>query len=174
MGSRTHTSLQAAGPGNLEFSSHYAWESAGRSPDDRPYMVWRQKVSRRVGWILRIHYFVGSERAAQRLINQYEFQSAKVVKVNPDSPQAHVRRGVLFGGKLLIMPSPRLRREFILLNPKRIPKRFLMKASTIRGAFKYGRFCSFEELPKVDLIVAGSVAVSRDGWGSVRVEDTAR
>lgn len=111
----------------------------------------------------RIPNFEGSERAAQRLINQHEFQSARAVKVNPDSPQAHVRKGVLLKGKLLIMPSPRLRRGFILLDPKRIPKRFLMKASTIRGALKYGRFCSIEGLPKVDLIVAGSVAVSRDG-----------
>jgi len=111
----------------------------------------------------RIPNFEGSERAAQRLTSQREFQSAGVVKVNPDSPQAPVRRSVLLTGKLLIMPSPRLRRGFLLLDPKRIPRRFFMKASTIRGAFKHGTFCSIEDFPKVDLIVAGSVAVSKDG-----------
>ena len=57
----------------------------------------------------RIPNFEGSERAAQKLISQGEFQSARVVKVNPDSPQIHVRRSVLLSGKSLIMPSPRLR-----------------------------------------------------------------
>ena len=81
----------------------------------------------------RIPNFEGSEKAAQRLISQDEFQSARVVKVNPDSPQAHVRRGALLSGKMLIMPSPRLRKGFILLDPVKIPRRFLMEASTIRG-----------------------------------------
>jgi len=111
----------------------------------------------------RIPNFEGSEKAAQRLISQDEFQSARVVKVNPDSPQAHVRRGTLLSGKMLITPSPRLRKGFILLDPVKIPRRSLIEASTIRGAFKYGRFSSLEELPKVDLVVAGSVAVTRDG-----------
>jgi len=111
----------------------------------------------------RIPNFEGSERAAQKLISQSEFQSAKMVKVNPDSPQAHVRRHVLLSDKHLIMPSPRLRKGFLLLDPQKIPRRFLAKASTIRGAFKYGRFCPLEEIPNINLIVAGSVAVSRDG-----------
>ncbi len=111
----------------------------------------------------RIPNFEGSEIAARRLVGQPEFQSARVVKVNPDSPQTHVRRSVLLSGKLLIMPTPRLRKGFILLDPRKISKRFFAEASTIRGAFNYGRLCSFRELPMVDLIVAGSVAVSRDG-----------
>ena len=111
----------------------------------------------------RIPNFEGSERAAGRLVDQPEFQNARVVKVNPDSPQTHVRRSVLQSEKLLIMPTPRLKKGFILLDPRKIPKKFFAKASTIRGAFNYGRLCSFGELPTVDLIVAGSVAVSGDG-----------
>jgi len=111
----------------------------------------------------RIPNFEGSERAAGKLIGLPEFKSADVVKVNPDSPQAHVRRNVLRGGKLLIMPTPRLRRGFILVDPREIPRRSLAKASTIGGAFEYGRLCRIGELPNVDLIVAGSVAVSKDG-----------
>ncbi len=111
----------------------------------------------------RIPNFEGSERAARRLVSQPEFQNAGVVKVNPDSPQTHVRRSVLLSGKVLIMPAPRLRKGFMLLDPTKIPRRFFAKASTIRGAFKHGRLCPLEELPNVDLIVAGSVAVSKDG-----------
>ena len=44
----------------------------------------------------RIPNFEGSERAAQRLIKQHELQNARIVKVNPDSPQTSVRREVFF------------------------------------------------------------------------------
>ncbi|MCW4026762.1 MAG: 5-formyltetrahydrofolate cyclo-ligase [Candidatus Bathyarchaeota archaeon] len=111
----------------------------------------------------RIPNFEGSEKAARRLSEQSVFRSAKVVKVNPDAPQRKVRMSVLSSGKILIMPTPRLRKGFIILDPREIPERFLAKASTIRGAFSYGRLCSLKDLPKVDLVVAGSVAVSRDG-----------
>jgi 5-formyltetrahydrofolate cyclo-ligase len=111
----------------------------------------------------RIPNFEGAEKAAKQLISQSEFQKASVVKVNPDSPQTPVRKSVLLNGKMLIMPSPRLRRGFILLDPARIPRKFLTKASTIRGAFKHGSFLSLKGLPRLDLIVAGSVAVTRLG-----------
>ena len=111
----------------------------------------------------RIPNFVGAERAAERLVRQPEFQDAETVKVNPDSPQAAVRRLVLLNGKMLMMPTPRLKRGFIFLNPKRIPSRLYAKASTIRGAFKYGVMRPLAELPRVDLIVTGSVAVSMEG-----------
>jgi len=111
----------------------------------------------------RIPNFVGSEEAAKRLFSQPEFRKAEVIKVNPDSPQAPVRLGVLMHGKVVVMPTPRLKGGFLLLNPKCIPKRHLRRASTIRGAFKYGESCPLEDLPKVDLLVVGSVAVSLDG-----------
>lgn len=111
----------------------------------------------------RIPNFVGAEKAAERMIRRKEFENAEVIKVNPDSPQIPVRRFALACGKLLVMPTPRLKRGFMLLDPQRIPRKDLAKASTIRGAFKHGRACSLRELPQVDLIVVGSVAVSRDG-----------
>jgi 5-formyltetrahydrofolate cyclo-ligase len=111
----------------------------------------------------RIPNFEGSEIAAKRLVSQSEFKNAKVVKVNPDFPQVHVRRAALFDNKLLLMPTPRLRMGFMILDPEHIPGRFLWEASTIKGAFKHGRLCSIEKLPSVDLIVAGSVAVTQEG-----------
>lgn len=111
----------------------------------------------------RIPNFVGAEEAARRLVEQVEFQDAEVIKVNPDAPQRDVRMGVLSAGKALVAPSPRLRRGFMLLDPRTISRRSHTEASTIKGFFKYGRFCPLKELPMVDLIVAGSVAVSKDG-----------
>jgi len=111
----------------------------------------------------RIPNFIGAEKAAERIIRRKEFENAEVIKVNPDSPQRPVRRFALTSGKLLVMPTPRLKKGFMLLDPRRIPRRAYAEASTLRGAFKYGRICSLKDLPQVDLIIAGSVAVSKDG-----------
>ncbi|MEM2935977.1 MAG: 5-formyltetrahydrofolate cyclo-ligase, partial [Candidatus Bathyarchaeia archaeon] len=70
----------------------------------------------------RIPNFLGAEEAARRLTALPEFQKAKVVKVNPDSPQNPVREAVLSSGKVLIMPTPRLKAGFLVLDPKTIPK----------------------------------------------------
>jgi len=111
----------------------------------------------------RIPNFLGAEKAAERLVSQKEFENADVIKVNPDSPQRMIRQAALQSGKLLIMPTPRLRRGFIMLDPNKISTNAFMRASTIKGAFKYGRICRLKDLPCVDLIVVGSVAVSKDG-----------
>ncbi|MCC6029984.1 MAG: 5-formyltetrahydrofolate cyclo-ligase, partial [Candidatus Korarchaeum sp.] len=49
----------------------------------------------------------------------------------------------------------------LLLDPKRIPITRYSEASTISGAFKYGK--KVLEVPKIDLKVTGSVAVDREG-----------
>ena len=113
----------------------------------------------------RIPNFAGAEEAARRLTSTREWLGARVVKVNPDSPQRPVRLAALVQGKVLVMPTPRIRRGFLLLDPSRIPRRAFPRAATIRGAFRYGRLLSSlgeveAHLPRIDLIVEGSVAVS--------------
>jgi len=116
----------------------------------------------------RIPNFAGAEAAAQRIPSLPEWRRAVVVKVNPDSPQRHVRLRALVEGKILVMPTPRLREGFIVLDPSSIPARLYPLASTIRGAFRLGVvYKSIEQLSgkisRVDFIVEGSVAVNR--WG---------
>lgn len=130
--------------------------------------VWRlleeRKVTRfpRPVWG-RIPNFEGSEVAAKRILSTEEFHAAEAVKVNPDYPQLEVRKGALYARKLLIMPSPRLRSGFLVLNPTKIPRRIHGRAATIRGAFQYGAQTGLDDLPAVDLIVCGSVAVTEGG-----------
>ncbi len=113
----------------------------------------------------RIPNFVGAERAAERLFETPEWRRAKVVKVNPDAPQRPVRLRALQEGKILIMATPRMREGFLLLDPRVIPPRYYRDASTIRGAFRWGRRLTLDELSriKIDLIVTGSVAVDKSG-----------
>jgi len=110
----------------------------------------------------RIPNFVGAEKAAQNLRELSEYKAAKVIFCNPDSPQKPVREMALRDGKIVVMATPKLRRGFLLLDPSAIAKNRLFEASTIHGAFKHGRFVEPSKV-KVDLFVAGSVAVSPDG-----------
>ena len=110
----------------------------------------------------RIPNFLGAEKAAQRLKELPEYKAAKTIFCNPDSPQRPVREMALRDGKTLVIATPRLRKGFLLLDPSVIPPNRIFEASSIRGAFKHGRFIEPSEV-KVDLFVAGSVAVSQDG-----------
>jgi 5-formyltetrahydrofolate cyclo-ligase len=111
----------------------------------------------------RIPNFVGAEEAAIRIRELKEFEKADVVKVNPDAPQAYVRQIVLEEGKTLLMPTPRLSAGFLKLDPGRIPPKIIRKAISISGAFKMAERIPLSKLPSVDLVVAGSVAVSLEG-----------
>jgi 5-formyltetrahydrofolate cyclo-ligase len=110
----------------------------------------------------RIPNFVGSEKAASNLRKLPEYKTAKTVFCNPDSPQRPVREMALKDGKTLVMATPRLRAGFLLLDPHKIPSNRLAEASIIHGAFQHGRSVKPNEI-KIDLFVAGSVAVAPDG-----------
>jgi 5-formyltetrahydrofolate cyclo-ligase len=112
----------------------------------------------------RIPNYEGSDEAARRIVSSREFRRANVVKVNPDYPQLMVRRGVLRSGKVLIMPSPKLREGFLILDPQRISHESLGRAATIKGSFQFGERTELDELPEVDLTVCGSVAVTKEGF----------
>ncbi len=111
----------------------------------------------------RIPNFAGAEKAALKLTRIEEWRGINVVKVNPDSPQAPVRRLALLNNITVIMPTPRLREGFLLLEPGRIDARDYGFASTINGAFTLGRKIRLSDLPKIDLVVVGSVVVNEQG-----------
>jgi 5-formyltetrahydrofolate cyclo-ligase len=104
-----------------------------------------------------------ADAAADQLAGTPEWQAARVVKVNPDAPQRGVRHRALRQGKLLLMPTPRLREGFLLLDPARLGPKRLFAASSIKGAVALGQRVGLDELPAIDLLVFGSVAVSVDG-----------
>ena len=83
--------------------------------------------------------------------------------MNPDSPQRWVRKLALERGITVITPSPRLRGAFRKLDPRKIPREHYGEAATLRRGGKWGEDVALEDLPKVDLVVMGSVAVTRDG-----------
>lgn len=112
----------------------------------------------------RIPNFENAEKTAKLLKEREFWRNTNVLKCNPDSPQRPVRELALREGKTVYMAVPRLREErcFIELNKNRIPGN-IGQAATIRGAFKYGKKVRPEHMKKVDLVIAGSVAVNRKG-----------
>jgi 5-formyltetrahydrofolate cyclo-ligase len=130
--------------------------------------IWKRlrekKVARFPGAEGRIPNFIGAEACARLLSETPYWKQAKVLKVNPDSPQRAIRHAALKEGKVLYMAVPRLRSEkpFIELDPKKL-KCSAYAASSIKGAGQYGRPISLDEVKKIDLIVCGSVAVNRRG-----------
>lgn len=110
----------------------------------------------------RIPNFLGAEKTADLLRSLPEYEGAGTIFCNPDSPQRPVREMALRDGKRVVMATPRMRKGFILLDPAALPKNRLSEAASIRGAFKFGQFIEPSKV-KVDLFIAGSVAVSVDG-----------
>jgi 5-formyltetrahydrofolate cyclo-ligase len=125
----------------------------------------KEGVSRFPGAKDRIPNFANARGAAERLAKHPAWKRAKVVKANPDAPQTHSRRLALEQGKTLIMAVPRLRDKhpFRLLDPAKLNEQEVREAATIKGALRHGAVIDIEQVPKVDLILCGSVAVNLKG-----------
>ncbi len=111
----------------------------------------------------RIPNFAGADQAAERLAAHPSFRSARRIKANPDSAQRAVRKRALDAGITVCMPTPRLRGGFKKLDPTRIPPEKTGEAATLSRAEEWAEEVPVDRLPEVDLVVSGSVAVTRDG-----------
>ena len=151
----------------------------GRPPQARPSRRYRDKAAaRKAVWNLlaakraarfpfpphgRIPNFAGAREAAERLLAHPLFGRVRVIKVNPDSPQRWVRQLALERGITVITPTPQLKGAFRKLDPARIPRGRYGEAATLKRGGRWGEDIGLDEMPKVDLVVMGSVAVTPDG-----------
>jgi 5-formyltetrahydrofolate cyclo-ligase len=111
----------------------------------------------------RIPNFKGAQGAALRLFQLSPWGTAKRIKVNPDAPQRFVREEASRRGITVFVPTPRLRGGFKRLDPADIPKDKIVQASSLSKGKQWAEDIPLEELPRMDAIVCGSVAVTRDG-----------
>lgn len=112
----------------------------------------------------KIPNFLGAEAAAERLAALPVWQTAQVVKANPDKAQRAVRAKALAEGKVLYMAVPRLadKLPFYLLEPEHLTVP-AWEAASKEGAASIGRKVAASELRPVDLVICGSVVVNREG-----------
>lgn len=140
-----------------------------RSKEEVRKEIWRamdrEGVSRFPGAEGRIPNFAGAKAAAERLAKHPDWMRAETLKVNPDSPQTHARRLALAEGKTLVMAVPRLRDQhpFRLLDPRRLSADQQREAATIKGALRHGKVIDLDEVPPLDFVLTGSLAVNLKG-----------
>lgn len=116
----------------------------------------------------RIPNFAGADAACDRLTATDAWAAASTLKCNPDAPQLPVRRAALRAGKTVYVAQPRLRDPdpFLRLDPAAIEADSdadIDDATTVSGISTHGTPVPPEDVPHVDLVVAGSVGVTTDG-----------
>ncbi|XP_078257888.1 methenyltetrahydrofolate synthase domain-containing protein isoform X2 [Rhinoraja longicauda] len=114
----------------------------------------------------RIPNFKGAAQAAGNLPSLREFKNAPIVKVNPDKPQEKVRLLVLEARKTLLVPTPRLRKGLFnkIVPPPGAAKEIVRVCSTAQGVKDFSVPVRLDAKVHIDLVVVGSVAVSKNGW----------
>jgi 5-formyltetrahydrofolate cyclo-ligase len=112
----------------------------------------------------KIPNFRGAEAAADQLAALPAWEAAQVLKANPDKAQRPVRARALTEGKVLYMAVPRLADElpFYLLDPEHL-RISPWEAAAKEGAATAGQKVAATDVPSVDLVICGSVAVNRQG-----------
>jgi len=136
----------------------------------------------------RIPNFAGADAACERLTATPEWAAARTLKCNPDAPQLPVRRAALRAGKTLYVAQPRLRDPdpFLRIDPDdlavadaasdggggesaaesddaTVDAPTVDDATTVSGISTHGTPVAPEAVPRVDLVVSGSVGVTTDG-----------
>jgi 5-formyltetrahydrofolate cyclo-ligase len=108
--------------------------------------------------------FVGSDEAAARLAAHPAWHDATTIKVNPDRAQLPVRVRALEAGKVVYMAVPNLAsiQPFYYLDPANlaVPP---AQAAIHQVAATFAPTVAIADMPPIDLIVCGSVAVDPAG-----------
>lgn len=150
--------------------THARWQGRNPKKDAVRTRIWTdlEASGSAIGpAISRIPNFVGADIAAQVLSSQPAWVDSATVKCNPDPGQAWVRLEALRQGKLLFAPVPELTlpKPFVRLDPVVLTRRGIrFEAVMFSEAFvEVGEPVDFDEMPHLDLAVAGCVAVTRRG-----------
>jgi len=108
--------------------------------------------------------FIGAEAAAARLTELPAWRAASTVKANPDRAQLPVRAMALTAGKTVYMAVPNLAtiKPFYRLDPTALPIQ-PVEAAAHQAAATFAPTVSPSDMPPIDLVVCGSVAVNPYG-----------
>lgn len=113
----------------------------------------------------RIPNFKGCEDTAAKLSLIDAYNDCKNIEINPDKPQEAARVLALENNKNLYVPVPRLKEG--LLKHISLPKEPNVKLKQMvsrKGIEENGTIINIEDKIHIDLLVLGSVAVSKEGY----------
>jgi 5-formyltetrahydrofolate cyclo-ligase len=113
--------------------------------------------------------FQGSREATLRLVEQPEWQQARIVFITPDNSTAYLRELAIRQAKTIIMTTYGIRRGSVLLTRAMVPDGQEEYASTLVGMERFGQsLMTIEDLEAAgspDVMVTGALAVSRAHGG---------
>lgn len=154
------------------------WRRSGRGTFVNPAARLRQTIWQRlravavpdsrfgVDFSRFIPDFEGSATCTERIAALEEYRSANTLVVMPDNNLESLRARALADGKRLVVCTYAMRRGFVVLQGRRIKAEDRRLAATLDGMERFARPLSFAKLRalrRVDLVVTGAAAVSREG-----------
>ncbi|KXJ71481.1 hypothetical protein RP20_CCG020441 [Aedes albopictus] len=122
---------------------------------------------RRFSVFNKIPNYIGAEKAAELLADTDEFKKAKSIKVNIDLAQEPVKLEVVKAKKTLFVPpaqkSPNVYAKVKNCNPDELDVATQKKIVKLQGAEDTFQEIDMHGIEKLDMVVVGSCAVSRQG-----------
>lgn len=128
-----------------------------------------QKLSplRRFTVFNKIPNFIGADKAAELLAETDEFKKANSIKVNIDLAQEQVKLEVMKANKTLFVPpaqkSPNVYAKIKSCNSEEVDLVAQKKIIKLQGAEDTFEEIDINNIEKLDMVVVGSCAVSRQG-----------
>lgn len=131
---------------------------------DRVWRLLEREGAAPAGSYGKIPGFQGAGATAERLAELDIWKKARTVKANPDWAQLPIRVRALRDGKLLYMAVPRMAslHPFFLLDPASLDLPH-EQAAEKKGAAEVAHHVGIEDMRSIDVVICGSVAVSRSG-----------
>jgi 5-formyltetrahydrofolate cyclo-ligase len=158
--------------------SGMVWRVPGRGTFVNPAARLRRVVWERLARVARpdsrfnldfsrfIPDFEGSDSCAEAIRELPEYQEAVTLFVTPDNNLERFRVRALRDGKRLVVATYAMSRGFVVVEPASVPARQREVAALLDGMDRFGRpltLADLRELGRIDLVVSGAAAVSREG-----------
>lgn len=173
MDNQTNVNSSGGAPENGSTTHEVSSTTQAIEPTKRSLRVqtWRKIQDNRCGMgfnaiFNRIPGFVDSDKAANLLAETEEFKKAQNIKVNIDRALYWIKLETLLKGKTLYLPGTRDSSALYLKVdvPADATDEQMKEILNIQDVQQHRTEISLENKVKLDMIVIGSVAVSRDGY----------
>ena len=110
--------------------------------------------------------YEGSDVGAQRIRDLPAWQASNFIFITPDNNLEEVRRAAMEDGKPFVMSTYGIARDFLYLDPARIPADKYGWAATLDGMDRFAKPLGLVELTRLgrfDVLVTGASAISTNG-----------
>ena len=114
----------------------------------------------------RIPNYRGATEACENVVRLDQFKHATSIKIDLDEPLEEIRFLTMKNDRQLYVPTPRLTKGLLscIVVPHQPTNDVLRKRASREGISEFSREIDLDEEVRIDLVISGCVAVSREGW----------